>query len=262
MVERYRRNKSNRKLMGSHQKSWIWGRHLVRETLSAGVWPIVELLVSEDLSHDELADVKALAAKQRTSIEIQPAARLTQLGHTGEHQGYLAKMPRYPYREPESLVADLHSSGAFLLLDRIQDPHNFGAIIRSAEVLGMDGVFVGAHEQVAVTSQVARSSAGAVNYLPIAQTDDLAGWAGRLQSEFGYELLGAHQDAATELWDCDLTRPVVFVIGNEGSGMRPELVDRCDRLIRIPQQGRVQSLNAAVAAGIVCYETRRQRGRM
>ncbi|MDA0835787.1 MAG: 23S rRNA (guanosine(2251)-2'-O)-methyltransferase RlmB [Planctomycetota bacterium] len=261
MVERYRRGKGKQQLLGSHQKCWIWGRHLVRETLSAGYWPILELLIADDLPEHDRSDVHHLSEERQIPLKQMPTDRLTQLGHTSEHQGYLAKMPPYPYREPIDLLADGVAAGAFLLLDRIQDPHNFGAIIRSAEVLGMDGIFVGSQEQVPVTSLVARSSAGAVNHLPMAQTDNLVNWAGRLQREFGYELIGAHQEATTEIWNVDLAGPVVFIIGNEGTGIRSELMELCDRRIRIPQQGSVSSLNAAVAAGILCYETRRQRDR-
>ena len=173
--------------------------------------------------------------------------------------GYLAKMAPFPYRDPAELISGHPDSGAFMLLDGIQDPHNFGAIIRSAEVLGLQGVFVGKHRQAPVGSQVARSSTGAVNHLPIAQAEDLVDWARTLKSSCGLSLIGTHQDATTDIWDCDLTVPCVLIIGNEGTGIRPELIDMCDRLIRIPQTGRVQSLNAAVAAGILCYEVSRQR---
>lgn len=261
MVERYRRGKGKRKLLGSHQKCWIWGRHLVRETLAAGYWPIVELLVADDLPNEEVRCVQRNADEHQTPVRVLPAEKLTQLGHTAEHQGYLAKMPPFPYREPIDLVACTSAAGAFLMLDRVQDPHNFGAVIRSAEVLGMNGIFVGPQEQAPVTSLVARSSAGAVNYLPIAESGDLVDWGRRLQTEFGYELIGTHQDATTELWNCDLTRPIVFIVGNEGTGIRSELIELCDRRVRIPHCGHVPSLNAAVAAGIVCYETRRQRDR-
>ncbi|MFN0195343.1 MAG: 23S rRNA (guanosine(2251)-2'-O)-methyltransferase RlmB [Planctomycetaceae bacterium] len=259
MVERRRRGKGKQVLLGNHQRCWIWGKHLVRETLEAGRWPILELSLADDLPREEVSDAKRLAVSRQIPVQVQTGEQLTQLGRTAEHQGYLAKMAPFPYRDPAELVTGHSASGSFMLLDGIQDPHNFGAIIRSAEVLGLQGVFVGKHRQAPVSSQVARSSAGAVNYLPIAQADDLVDWARTLKSSCGFTLIGTHQDATIDIWDCDLTIPCVLIIGNEGTGIRPELNDLCDRLIRIPQTGRVQSLNAAVAAGILCYEVSRQR---
>ncbi len=261
MVERSRRGKGKKVLLGNHQRCWIWGKHLVRETLEAGRWPILELILAEDLAQSDLTTVKRLAAARQITVQVQPGDRLTQLGRSTEHQGYLAKMGPYPYRDPAELVSGKPASGTFVLLDGIQDPHNFGAIIRSAEVLGLQGVFVGKHRQAPVGSQVARSSAGAVNHLPIAQAENLVDWSRTLKSSFEYCLIGTHQDATVDIWDCDLTIPCVLIIGNEGFGIRPELSDLCDRLVRIPQTGKVQSLNAAVAAGILCYEVSRQRKR-
>jgi 23S rRNA (guanosine2251-2'-O)-methyltransferase len=146
-----------------------------------------------------------------------------------------------------------------LILDAIQDPHNFGAILRSADAMGMSGVFVGKTGQAEVTSLVARSSAGAVNHISLAQVDDLAGLAELLQSR-GVQILGASEKEGIPADQCDFRRPTALVIGNEGIGIRPELLRLCDARVTIPQHGHVGSLNAAVSAGILLYEARRQRG--
>ena len=141
----------------------------------------------------------------------------------------------------------------------MQDPFNFGAVIRSAEVFGVDGIVIGATHQVGVTSLVARSSAGAVNHVPIARAEDL----GAILSEVkgcGIQVLGTHDTSGIPVFECDLTQPTAMIIGNEGTGMRNSLRDCCDALIHVPQHGKVSSLNAAVSAGVLFYEARRQRG--
>ena len=145
------------------------------------------------------------------------------------------------------------------MLDGIQDPYNFGAILRAAEVLGVDAVFIAAAGQVGVTSMVVRSSAGAVNRLPLAVVDDLVALVAELKAR-GMRVAGASEKAAELLAGFDFSAAAVVVIGNEGRGPRPEILAACDALVRIPQAGRIGSLNASVAAGICFYEARRQRG--
>ena len=161
-------------------------------------------------------------------------------------------------KNPHSVLAAAKPRPLFGILDGMQDPHNFGAVIRSAHVLGVDALFVPSRGQVEVTAQVARSSAGAVNYLRIAQADDLLSLASQLRSR-AIRLIGASQNAARPIFACDLTTPTAIVIGNEGSGIRPELLEACDELVIIPQFGALESLNAAVSAGILFYEAQRQR---
>ena len=132
------------------------------------------------------------------------------------------------------------------------------AIVRSASALGVDGILIGDREQAEINSQVARSSAGAVNHLPIAQTDDLPGAVDQWRAR-GFQIIAASEKGQTPLFQADFTRPTVMIIGNEGRGVGPELLSRCDVSVAIPMSGRVGSLNAAVAAGILFYEMRRQR---
>jgi 23S rRNA (guanosine2251-2'-O)-methyltransferase len=257
------RKKKHPKLLGSHQRSWVWGRHAVLEILHAQQWPAREVYLDEALAPGDLCVARSLAEQMGATITIEPAERLTQLCNTAEHQGYLARMRPFPYADADAMLAHpaLDGSGAaplFALLDGIQDPFNFGAIIRSAEALGVAAVAIGGHRQAEVTSQVARSSAGAVNRLPIVRVEDLPDLARRLQ-ERGVRLAAASEKAARACSDWDFSTPAALVLGNEGHGVSPELMDLCDVRLCVPQHGGIGSLNVAAAAAILFYEAARQR---
>jgi 23S rRNA (guanosine2251-2'-O)-methyltransferase len=259
MVERRRRRKAERRLPGNHQRRWLWGRHAVGETLRAGRWPVAELYLSDELPEGEREPVRAAAAALGAEVRVVPPERLRQLGKSSEHQGYLARMGPFPYADLADLEPAANARPLLVLLDGVQDPHNLGAILRSAEVLGVQGLVIGSEGQVGVTTHVARASAGAVNHLPIARVDDLAAAAGTIGG-WGLMVVGASESGESAIGDVDLTGPVALVIGNEGRGLSPGVRGACDRLARIPQTGHIGSLNAAVAAGILFYETSRQRG--
>ena len=257
-MERYRRAKGKQKLLGSHQKCWIWGRNLVRETLAAGRWPIVELHLADDLPVDQADAARSAAARLDVPVVLGAGDALTRLCHSGEHQGFLARMAEYPYAEPRSLLESGGESAFFVVCDRIQDPFNFGAILRSAEIFGAAGVFIGQSGQVRVTSMVARSSAGAVNRLAIAEVPSLPELSSELRRR-RIRVIGASEKAESALPEANLSGAVAVVVGNEGQGISPELQAACDLKLRIPQAGLIGSLNAAVAAGIFFYEVSRQR---
>lgn len=262
MVERRPRSRQKRRkkqeLLGNHQRCWLWGKHVVTETLNAVKWPIYELRLGKELASKELASVRSAAEARGIPYVLESNESLTQRCGSGEHQGYLAKMPPYPYDALETLEENWPNTPLFIMLDGIQDPFNFGAILRSAEVLGVDAIVIGTQNQTGVTSQVARSSAGAVNHLKIIRHSDLLGvltnWKQR-----GVKLLGASEKSSTPSYEVDCTSPLLILIGNEGVGIRTELLAACDDLVAIPQSGHVGSLNAAVSAGILLYEAHRQR---
>jgi 23S rRNA (guanosine2251-2'-O)-methyltransferase len=258
MVERYHRGKGKKKLLSSHQKSWVWGRNLILETLRAARWPIVGLHLSESLPSDQLESTRRRAEELQIPVMIESSERLQQRCHSREHQGYLAKMGPYCYVDGETVLRDRLDCSLFAILDSIQDPYNFGAIIRSANVMGIDALFVGREGQVKVTSLVARASAGAVNHVKLAQVDDLTVLVEKLK-EIDVEVVCSTHDAEHTLFEQDMKRPTAIVIGNEGDGIRDELSDACDTRVRIIQSGEVECLNAAVAAGILFYEAARQR---
>lgn len=256
MVDSSRR--SRRQVMSNHNRCWIWGRHVVLETVRARRWPILELLVSDQLSSSALAESTKLAERADAPMNVVTDAVLTKACRTEEHQGFAARMAPFPYLTLDQLVAKLPKKGVVAVLDRLQDPFNFGAIIRCASTLGVDGIIVGDREQAEINSQVARSSVGAVNTLPIAAAGSLVSAVDQLRHT-GYQVIGGSEKADTPLFQTDFSRSTAIIIGNEGRGISSELLSRCDLLVSIPMSGRIGSLNAAVAAGIVFYEMRRQR---
>jgi 23S rRNA (guanosine2251-2'-O)-methyltransferase len=261
MVERARRGKRKHKqpqLLGSHARCWIWGRNLVRETLVAGRWPIVELHLAETLTEGQIDEARAMASRWGVKVRMSAREALDRLGHTSEHQGYLAKMGPFPYATWDDLLAGAPLRPFYIVLDAIQDPYNFGAVLRSAAAFGVHGVFVGRDHQVPVTSMAARSSAGVVNRVPIALVDNLTELVRTLRDR-KIAVVGASDKAGTSLTACDFLPPTAIVIGNEGAGIRPELLDCCDQLARIPIDSAVGSLNAAAAAAVFCFEVQRQR---
>lgn len=258
MVGRSRRAKGKRQLLASHQRSWLWGRHLVRETLTVARWPIIDLRLADDLPHTELHASSALAARQNIAVEVVPRETITRLCHTSEHQGYLARMGPFPYCDAEDLLAGSARPAFYLVLDAIQDPFNFGAILRSADAFAVDGVFIGDRNQVPVTGMVARSSAGGVNRVPICQVPNLPRLTDSLREQ-SVRIVAASEKSDVPLTACDFRQATAIVIGNEGGGISPELLATCDEGARIPLRGAMGSLNAAVAAAVFCYEARRQR---
>jgi 23S rRNA (guanosine2251-2'-O)-methyltransferase len=230
----------------------------VVETLRAARWPILELVLSKELADDEMHAAIKLAEGLNLSVAIESPESLTRLCRSEEHQGYLAKMPPFPYDAAEELLRQRPDRAFYLLLDAVQDPFNFGAIIRSADALGVDAVFVAAAHQADVTSLVVRASSGAVNYVPLARVADLREWIGRWK-QASLTIIGSSPRAKRDISQCDFFRPVAVVLGNEAVGIRPEILSLCDERLSIRQRGHVGSLNAAVSAGILCYEVARQR---
>jgi 23S rRNA (guanosine2251-2'-O)-methyltransferase len=193
-------------------------------------------------------------------LKVAPRSMLQELCHTSEHQGYLAKMGLFPYATVDQVLEKAGGTPLFLVLDSIQDPYNFGAMLRSAGAFGVDGVFVARDRQVSMTSLVARSSAGVVNRVPLAQADDLAKLVRRLR-DAGIQSIAGSERGTLPVDACELTKGTAIVIGNEGTGVGPELLAVCDRTVRIPLNETVGSLNAAAAAAVFLYEVRRQRGK-
>ena len=247
------------RLSGSHQKCWLWGRHVVMETLRSARWPVLELHLADNLDAATRDEARTLAETQGVEVlRIEPPDRLEQLCHARAHQGCLAKMAEFAYAPVDDLLAARSERPLYVVLDGIQDPHNLGAMARSAEAFGVDALLLPAHGQVGVTTAVARASAGAVSRIPIAQVEELPAFVDRLTRE-GIIVVGASEKAGAAIGDIDLTQPLALVIGNEATGIRPELQSRCAVLARIPHRGAIGSLNAAAAAAILLYEVQRQR---
>jgi len=231
----------------------IYGRRAVREALR-GPREVRELWASERaLSAEPWLREPRPGARHRVKAERE----LTERAGTRDHQGVLAFCDPYRYADAYELAGE--PSPLLVCLDRVTDPHNLGAVCRSAEGAGATGVIVPAHGSARVTAAVCRSSAGAVEHVRLAVVQNLARFLTEVK---GADLwvFGAAGEAGKPMWETDLTGGAAFVFGAEGRGLRPLVRRTCDELISIPLAGRVESLNVSVAAAVLLYEARRQRG--
>lgn len=238
----------------NHNRAWLWGRHAVMETVRAGRWIPLEIAVSPRCPAEILREIRRWTQQQHVSLIEESDEELTKRCRSEEHQGIAARLPEFPYADFEEVST---TARVWLVLDRIHDSHNFGAMVRSAVGLGVDSVLVGETEQSGVNRQVVQSSAGAVNLLPIMRVPQLPAAVQSLR-ERGLKIVAASEKAEQTLFTADLTPPLAIIIGNEGRGVSPELLALCSLPVRIPMANQLGSLNAAVAAGIVCYEVLRQ----
>ncbi|MBZ9712516.1 23S rRNA (guanosine(2251)-2'-O)-methyltransferase RlmB [Deinococcus multiflagellatus] len=233
----------------------LYGRNPVLEALREG--RVSEVLVARGVEEALVAQLKATGVRLR----FAPRIELDQLAGTTAHQGLLAEVEDLAWGSVDDILDLAEQRGEDLLivlLDGITDPRNFGAIIRSAEVLGAHGVVVEERRSAPLSPVVAKTAAGATSYLPVAQTKNLPRLIEALKKE-GVWVYGAAGEAAQDVRQLDFSGKVALVIGAEGEGMRRLVREKCDALVSIPVRGRVQSLNASVAAGILLFEITRGR---
>jgi 23S rRNA (guanosine2251-2'-O)-methyltransferase len=181
---------------------------------------------------------------------------LERLCGSPDHQGVVAEVDPYQYADPASLIEP--EDALVVVLDQVQDPHNLGAVCRAAEVAGAAGVVIPERRAASVTAAACKASAGAVEHLPVARVRNLADWLAEAK-EAGAWIYGASAGAERLYTDVDWSGRAVLVLGSEGSGLRPRVAGSCDELVSIPLAGRVESLNASVAAAVILFEARRQR---
>jgi 23S rRNA (guanosine2251-2'-O)-methyltransferase len=230
----------------------IYGRRAVREALR-GPREVRELWVSERaLKAEPWLNEPGLGARHRVMAERD----LSELAGTRDHQGVVAAVEPYRYADGYELAGV--ENPLLVCLDQVTDPHNLGAVIRSAEGAGATGVIVPAHGSARVTAAVCRASAGAVEHVRLAVVPNLARFLGDVKRADLW-VYGASGDEGTPMWSADLSGGAAFVFGAEGRGLRPLVRRTCDALVSIPLAGKVESLNVSVAAGILLYEAKRQR---
>lgn len=237
----------------------IEGRNAVLEAFRAGR-TIDRLLIQDGCQDGPIQSIKREARRQDTIIDFVPKERLDRMSVTGKHQGVIACAASYSYAEVEELLRAAREKGEppfLILLDGIEDPHNLGAIIRTANLAGAHGVIIPKRRAVGLTAAVARSSAGAINYTPVARVTNLGAAIDELKKE-GIWFACAAMDAEP-MYRADLTGPIGLVIGNEGTGVSRLVREKCDFAVSIPMKGNIDSLNASVAAGVLSYEIVRQR---
>ena len=182
---------------------------------------------------------------------------LTRIAGSPDHQGIVAEVDPYGYADADRLLDE--PQPLIVALDQVQDPHNLGAVCRSAEAAGATGVVIPERRAVAVTAAVCKTSAGAVEHLAVAKVANLADWLERAKSREGLWVYGAAAEGEERYSSADLTGPVVLVLGSEGSGLRPRVAGACDATLAIPLRGRAASLNVSAAAAVILFEAMRQR---
>jgi 23S rRNA (guanosine2251-2'-O)-methyltransferase len=230
----------------------VYGRRAVREALR-GRREVLELWATERALKAE----DWLRETERPRVHVKPERELSEAAGTRDHQGLLAWCEPYRYADGWELASQEHPLLA--CLDQVTDPRNLGAVIRSAEGAGATGVVVPAHGSATITPAVARASAGAVEHLPVAVVPNLARYLGEVKRGDLW-IYAATGDAERPMWETDLSGGVVLVFGAEGKGLRPLVLRTCDDAVAIPLSGHVESLNVSVAAALLLYEARRQRG--
>ncbi len=242
-----------------YEESVIEGRNAVLEAFRSGK-TIDRLFLLKGCQDGPVSSIARMARKQDTLIQYVPKIRLDQLSETGKHQGVVAYAAAYEYASVEDMLTLAGKKGEppfLFLLDGIEDPHNLGAIIRTANQAGAHGVIIPKRRAAGLTAVVARASAGALNYTPVAKVTNLTAVMEELKKK-GMWFVCADM-GGTLMYDLDLTGPLGVIIGNEGEGVSRLVKERCDMAAAIPMKGDVDSLNASVAAGVLAYEVLRQR---
>lgn len=237
----------------------VEGRNAVLELFRSGK-TVDKLFVQDGLQDGPVLSILREARKQETIVTFVKKERLDQISVTGHHQGVIAQAAAYSYAEVDDILAKAREKGEapfIILLDDIEDPHNLGAIIRTANLAGAHGVIIPKRRAVGLTAVVARTSAGALNYTPVARVTNLARTIEDLKKE-GLWFVCADMDG-TPMYDIDMKGPIGLVVGNEGEGVSRLVREKCDFTAAIPMRGEIDSLNASVAAGVLAFEIVRQR---
>ena len=240
-------------------ENMIEGRNAVLEAFRSGK-PIDKLYVLDGCQDGPVRTIVREARKHDTIIHFVEKERLSQLSVTGKHQGVIACAAAYEYSEVEDMLKLAEEKGEdpfLILLDNIEDPHNLGAIIRTANLAGAHGVIIPKRRAVGLTATVVKTSAGALNYIPVAKVTNLTKTMEELK-EKGLWFVCADMGGKM-MYDLNLKGPVGLVIGNEGDGVSRLVKENCDFVASIPMKGDIDSLNASVAAGVLAYEIVRQR---
>ena len=242
-----------------YEELTIEGRNAVMEAFRSGK-TIDKLFVLKNCQDGPVNSILREARKHDVIVSFVAKERLDQMSKTGKHQGVIASAAAYEYAEVEDILNLAREKGEppfIFLLDNIEDPHNLGAIIRTANLAGAHGVIIPKRHAVGLTATVAKTSAGALNYTPVAKVTNLGATMEELKKE-GLWFVCADM-GGTPMYDLNLTGPIGLVIGNEGEGVGRLVKEKCDFVASIPMKGDIDSLNASVAAGVLAYEIVRQR---
>lgn len=239
---------------------WVWGRHAVLAALE-GDRPVNKVWLLRSLENDPLAaQVRRLAKGKGAIVQHAERGKLDELVGGEAHQGVVASVATASYLELDELITRAMTAPQplLVLLDGVEDPHNLGAIIRTAECAGAQGVVIPQRRSASLTGVVEKAAAGALAFMPVARVVNLPRAIDQVK-EAGFWVVGAEASGDRMLYDVDLKGPIALVIGGEGEGLHRLVAEKCDFLARLPLLGQIPSLNASVAAGIMLYEAVRQR---
>ena len=237
----------------------IIGRHAVKEAIVSG-HTINKIWIQEGIRKQQINDILQNAKEQKLIVQTVPKSKLDNLANA-PHQGVAALIAPYEYADFDQFIQsqkDKEGLSTVVILDGLEDPHNLGSILRTADASGVDGVIIPKRRSVALTQTVAKASTGAIQHVPVMRVTNLAKTIDELK-EHGYWVAGAEADNATDYRDMAADMPLAIVIGSEGQGMSRLVKDKCDFYIKIPMVGHVNSLNASVAASLMMYEVYRKR---
>ncbi len=240
-------------------EDYIVGRNAVKEALKSGRL-IQRILLADEPIKGVINEIVGAAKAKGIEVRRLPGQQLNKYGKNVPHQGVVALVTNVAFQTLEEVIAKETKVPLLILPESIEDPHNLGAIIRTAECVGATAVLLPKRHSAPINSTVAKTSAGAIEYMPIVQIGNVAQTLKELKKE-GFWIVGAHMEAEETLYKVDLTAPLVLVIGNEGKGMNRLTKELCDFLVKIPMEGHLNSLNASVAAAVLMYEVMRQRMR-
>jgi 23S rRNA (guanosine2251-2'-O)-methyltransferase len=245
--------------MSDDTNIYIYGRNPIEEALKAEGDSIDKIFVRDSISDSQLSNIFDLASQHRIPISHVPGSKLYEMVGSVNDQGVVAIRSEVSYHDFGNWLDSIDTSTypAVLLMDEIEDPGNLGAILRTAAAAGISAVLVPKHRQAPVNATVYKTSAGTAGRIPIVRVGNLNQAIMKLKDE-GFWIGGLDMNGDQELWDLEVDRPLAFVIGNEGSGISQKTLEHCDYKIKIPMENQVESLNASVSAGLICYEWRRK----
>ena len=236
------------------------GRNAVTEALKSGRG-INKLWIASGDREGSVSEIAALAKERGIVVQYVERAKIESLAGGHRHQGVLAYVAPVPYAELDDILKAAEEKGEapfLVLLDELEDPHNLGALLRTADATGVHGILIPKRRSVSLNATVAKTSAGAVEYVPVARIGNIAQTLKKLK-EKGFWVAGADMDGEKAYYEADLTGPLVLVVGSEGRGMSRLTKEACDFIVSMPMVGRINSLNASVAGSILMYESMRQR---
>ncbi len=240
------------------EENFVFGHHAVVEALKQGRGN--KLFAAEDARGEKIEELKELAREQAVPIKWVPKQKLDTMSNQGVHQGLILAITPYEYLTLPELMEQSKENPFYLILDSIEDPHNFGSMLRTADASGVDGIIIPKHRAVGITPVVVKTSTGAVEHVPVARVTNLNQAIKELKEQ-GFWIFGTDMNGTTYTkWNAQGS--IALIIGNEGRGMSEGLKKEVDEMLTIPMTGHVQSLNASVAAGLLMYEAYRQRAEL